>query len=237
MQRRPWLWSIYCITVLLNITSIYIHIAHIAGVNNVIADCLSRFQQNRFRQLALLANPTRYHPCVADTVLHRHLLQCRYFGVAPSTRRTYQSGFKAFNMFCSQFDITTFPASSLTLKYFCAHASQHVSYKTLKVYLSSIRLAHIEQGLPDPIESATLHLCVEAPAANKGDNQRTRLPMTLQLLHLFGAAYAVGSNHSCVLWIFRASELLQTKCLTLLSSQLKCPSTYSSLKWTQFEKA
>ena len=59
MQRRPWLWSIYCITVLLDITSIYIYIyiAHIAGVNNVIADCLSRFQQNRFRQLAPLANP------------------------------------------------------------------------------------------------------------------------------------------------------------------------------------
>ena len=69
--------------------NINIYIVHIAGVNNVIADCLSHFQQNRFRQLALLANPTRYHPCVADTVLHRHLLQCRYFGVAPSTRQTY----------------------------------------------------------------------------------------------------------------------------------------------------
>ena len=37
--------------------NINIYIAHIAGVNNVIADCLSRFQQNRFRQLAPLANP------------------------------------------------------------------------------------------------------------------------------------------------------------------------------------
>ena len=35
--------------------------------------------------------------------------------------------------------------------------------------------------------------------------------MTLQLLHQFGAAYAVGSIHCYVLWIFRASELLQTK--------------------------
>ena len=37
--------------------NINICIVHIAGVNNVIADCLSRFQQDRFRQLAPLANP------------------------------------------------------------------------------------------------------------------------------------------------------------------------------------
>ena len=31
---------------------------HINGVNNVIVDCLSCFQQDRFKQLAPLANPT-----------------------------------------------------------------------------------------------------------------------------------------------------------------------------------
>ena len=33
-------------------------VVHIDGANNVIADCLSRFQQDRFKQLAPLANPT-----------------------------------------------------------------------------------------------------------------------------------------------------------------------------------
>ena len=37
--------------------NINICVVHIAGVNNVIADCLSRFQQDRFRQLVPLANP------------------------------------------------------------------------------------------------------------------------------------------------------------------------------------
>ena len=37
--------------------NINICIVHIAGVNNVIADCLSRFQQEKFWQLAPLANP------------------------------------------------------------------------------------------------------------------------------------------------------------------------------------
>ena len=120
---------------------------------------------------------TKYHPCEANTVLHRHLPQFCYFGVTPSTLRTYQSGFNAFITFRSQFDITPFPASPLTLEYFCAHASQHVSYNTLKVYLSSIKLAHIEQGLPDHTESATLHLVCRGICCQQGDNQRTRLPI------------------------------------------------------------
>ena len=37
--------------------NINIHIVHIDGANNVIADCLSGFKQDRFKQLALLVNP------------------------------------------------------------------------------------------------------------------------------------------------------------------------------------
>lgn len=37
--------------------NINVCIVHIEGANNVIADCLSRFQQVKFKQLAPLANP------------------------------------------------------------------------------------------------------------------------------------------------------------------------------------
>ena len=37
--------------------NINVCIVHIDGANNVIADCLSRFKQDRFKQLAPLANP------------------------------------------------------------------------------------------------------------------------------------------------------------------------------------
>ena len=144
-------------------------------------------------------------------------MQCCYLGIAPSTRQTYQSGLNAFIKFCSQFSITPFPASSLTLEYFCAQASEYVSYKTLKVYLSSIRLAHIEQGLYDPIESTTLHLVCRSICRQQGDHQRTRLPITINLLRTLteqlqltnnntdsGAVYAVGSIHCCFLWIFQS---------------------------------
>ena len=161
--------------------NINICIVHIAGMNNVIADYSSCF--NRTSKQVPATGPTgkpntRYHPCVADAVFHRCLLQCCYFGVAQSTRRTNQSGFNVFIMFFSQFDI---PASSVILEYFCVHPPQHVSYKALKVYLSSIR-AHIEQGSPDPTESATLHLVRRGIHREQGDNQRTRLPITINLL-------------------------------------------------------
>ena len=119
---------------------------------------------------------------MADAVLHRHLLQCHYFGVATSKCGTCQSGFNAFGIkFCSQFDIVPFPASSLTLEYFCAQASQHVSHDTLKVYLSSIKLVYIEQSLRFPTESTTLHLVCRGICCQQGDNQITRLPVTINL--------------------------------------------------------
>ena len=65
---------------------------------------------NRTAGTASESNPRR-HPCLADAVLHKSLLQCRYSGVAPSTRQPYQSGLNAFTKFCSEFGIPPFPAS------------------------------------------------------------------------------------------------------------------------------
>ena len=128
--------------------------------------------------------------------------------VAPSTRRTYQSGLNAFN-------IPPFLASSLTLEYFCVYVSQHVSYKILKVYLPGIRLDHIEQGLADPTESASLHLVCRGIRRQQGDNRRTRLPITINLLQVlkeqlqtspllycYGTTHAVGCVYCGFLWIF-----------------------------------
>ena len=83
-------------------------------------------------------------------------MQLRYHGAAESTHRSYRSGLMAYMSFCTHFNITLLPATSLTLQYFCADKSQSISHKTLKVYLTAIRLMHIEQGLPDPTMDQTL---------------------------------------------------------------------------------
>ena len=129
-----------------------------------------------------------------------------------------------------------FPASSLTLEYFCAQVSQHISYKTLKVYLSGIRLAHIEQGLPDPTDSTSLHLVCRGIRRQQGDHQRIRLPITINLLRLLKQQLRICIRYNPVeqrmLWalftlafygFFRASKLLSNLRwldLTLSSNQM-----------------
>ena len=90
--------------------------------------------------------------------LHRCLLHCRYYGIAQSTQHTYQSGLYVYLLFCSRFNITPTPASSLTLQYYCVDKSQSVSHKTLKIYLAAIRLMHIENDFPDLTTDESLHL-------------------------------------------------------------------------------
>ena len=116
-----------------------------------------------------------------------------------------------------------FPASSLTLEYFCIQASQQVSYKTLKVYLSGIRLANIERGLPHPTDSHSLHLVCRGICCQQGDSQRTRRPITINILRLLKEQLRFCTCYTplekCLLWavftlafyrFFRASELLLT---------------------------
>lgn len=121
----------------------------------------------------------RQHPCLAATSLHSRLMQCRYNGVAQSTRRTYQSGLNAYFSFCTRFNIITVPASSLTLQYFCVDKSHLVSYKTLKVYLAAICLWN---GFPDPITDESLHLVCRGVRHQQSGSECTRLPITINLL-------------------------------------------------------
>ena len=129
-----------------------------------------------------------------------------------------------------------FPASSLTLEYFCVQASQKVSYKTLKVYLSRIRLAHIERGLSDPTDSPSLHLVCRGICRQQGDSQRTILPITINILQFLKEQLRFCTRYTPkekrLLWavftlafygLFRASELLSNLTwshITLFSNRI-----------------
>ena len=86
---------------------------------------------------------SRSHLCMTNPILLRSLQQFVYLGVAPSTCQMYTSGVNLYLQFCSLFNITPYPASSLTLQFFCADLARRVSYKSIKVYLTGIRLAHL----------------------------------------------------------------------------------------------
>ena len=133
-------------------------------------------------------------------------------------------------MLLSNFWYSSFPASSLTLEYFCVHASQHVSYETLKVYLSGIRLAHIEREMTDPTKSTSLHLVCRGIHRQQVDNQRTRLPITINLLRVLKEQLRISTFYTILeqqmLWalftvafygFFRASELIPSLCWSTIT--------------------
>ena len=119
-------------------------------------------------------------------------MQCRYHGIASLTRRTYQSGLNAFIAFCISFNLQPLPAY---LQYFSVDVAQHVSYKTLKVYLAGIRLLHIAHGFLDPTDDNQLQLVCHGICCQQGDHQRSRLPITIHHLHTLKTQLQV-SNYS-----------------------------------------
>ena len=130
------------------------------------------------------SRPTRFHPCMAHPVLYTLLVQYQTLGVAPTTRQTYQAGVRSYLQCCNQFNIVAFPASSLTLRYFCAHIACQVSHKTIKVYLSGVRLEHLEHGLPGPTDDELLRLLCKGIKRSQGDISRLQLPITINILKL-----------------------------------------------------
>jgi len=57
-----------------------------------------------------------------------------------------------------------------------------VSYKTIKVYLAAIRLHHIEHSMPDLTIDNLIQLVCKGILCLQGDNQRDRLPITVNLM-------------------------------------------------------
>ena len=70
------------------------------------------------------------------------------------------------------------PASELTLRYFVAHISQTVTYPTIRVYLSAIRLMHIENQLSDPLsDTPLLHYLCQAVRRSQPLGHPSSLPI------------------------------------------------------------
>ena len=89
-----------------------------------------------------------------------------------------------------------FPASSLTLRYFCAHIAFRVSHKTIKVYLSAVQLEHLERGLPDPMDDELLRLLCKGLKRSQGDTSRLWLPITSNILKVLKTQLRIDSSHT-----------------------------------------
>ena len=139
-------------------------IRHIPGVDNSVVDALSRLQLSRFRSLAPRADPTPTttpaEPTYTSNSASLHF-RLQEQGVADSTRRTYKSGVQAFSTFCRSYGQSRHLNSPSGTLWPTSTARYPVSYATIKVFLSAIRLLHLEHHCWDPLTNSPLlhYLC------------------------------------------------------------------------------
>ena len=176
--------------------NIHVIITHVDGTTNCIGDALTRFQVQRSQTGSGGCQDPRYHSCMADSALEGLLSHYQRLGVAISTRWTYQAEIKALHQFCAQYTILPFPASSLTLRYFCCYMARQVSYKIIKVYLAGIHFEHLERGFEDPTKDELLQLLCTGIKRSQGAQTRTRLPVTITVLQTLKSQLRLDSAFS-----------------------------------------
>ena len=126
-------------------------------------------------------------------------------GLANSTKRTYASGEKRYDHFCTQFGLTPYPASEYVLAYFVAFLyKEGLAPSSVKIYLSAIRHTQIALGMGDPrlgdmpqLEYVTKGLRRLSPGQS-----RSRLPITPHILRHLRASWEKTLPHfdGAMLW-------------------------------------
>ncbi len=148
-------------------------------------------------------------------------------GVAPSTRRTYQSGSNRYVRFCSDYGVAPFPTSERNLSFFVGVLFRDgLSGSTIKGYLSAVRHSQIALGLGDPHISAMPQLEYVVKGARKnsaGRSARPRLPITPAILRMLKSVWEKNPDR------FNASMLWAASCMCffgfLRSGEVVAPST------------
>ena len=190
--------------------NINVCIAHIAGTENVITDCLSRFQQDKFKKLAPLANPASDN--IPTWPNQSFIEDSCCAAILNSTLNMPNLPIWVLEHFASSL-AGPFPVSSLILEY---------------VFLHPVITAYFLQDTQSvliwnsyPTDSPSLHLVCRGIHRQQHDSQRTRLPITINILQLLKEQLRICTHNTPMekrlLWaaftlafyrFFRASELL-----------------------------
>ena len=90
-------------------------------------------------------------------------------GLAPATRRVYQSGESRYIRFCQDSRRAPYPATEDTLLLFVAHLHKsHLAHGTIKSYLAAVRYGQIGHGLGNPAIHAMPRVEYVLKGAKKG---------------------------------------------------------------------
>jgi len=109
-------------------------------------------------------------------------------GTSPATQRSYKTGISQYTKFCRNFNLRRIPTLERTLLLFTTYlATQGLSYATIRVYLSAVRHAHVQEGCHHFFDSqftprVSLLLKGIRKESAKTDSSRIRLPITKKIM-------------------------------------------------------
>ena len=149
-----------CLTFLAAKMHFRVRATHIRGVDNILADALSRDNLHRLSTgrpapLPSARRGSRSGIATRTQLDSEGLDRAVEFYVdntlAKSTRQSYGSAKRRYHSFCSMFSMSPLPTNEYVLcKYVSFLASNRVSSTSIKCYLAAIRHLIIENGLGDP---------------------------------------------------------------------------------------
>ena len=127
-------------------------------------------------------------------------------GLAPATRKAYESGKRRYRQFCNSLGVHPTPAMEQLLQLFVASLMKGgLAHSTIKNYLAAVRHLHLEEGLADPkmADMARLQLVVRGAKkqqTKKGSQGRLRLPIMVEIMELKHAWERAGCPEGQMLW-------------------------------------
>ena len=127
-------------------------------------------------------------------------------GLAPSTRRVYQSAQRRFLDFCrlngrANDDGSILPANEETFMCFASFLADNLNQSSIKVYLSAVRSLHINHGLPDPLVNCLrLQRLLQGIKRVQGPASLRRLPITIDLLQVIQRCLDLSTRDHVMLW-------------------------------------
>ena len=96
-----------------------------------------------------------------------------------NTRRTYSSGFKAYQSFCAQLFVHMFPLKENTLQLYVTSLAGRLQFSTIKVYLSSLQYCSILRGYEEKIATmGKLYYVMRGIRRLHAGGKKQRLPIT-----------------------------------------------------------
>ena len=122
------------------------------------------------------------------------IIQAHVF--AESTKKTYASYLAVFKKFCYENSITMVPISPQDLGRYIAFLSLKYKYSSMINYLSVVRLVHLENGFPNPLDSHFATNLKKGTRRLLGDQVSRKLPITPSvLMAIFSQLVFTNSLH------------------------------------------